>query len=317
MDVKSLELSKHLIEEEIKHHVTQKFAPLATETSPTQERVSARMSFPKFSSVPRSRTQGPFPPSPLPEPPTLDRSRQVLREEEKEEMSLWERPRGPGKDQKDSGAVPLLPGLSAIVDGEPRRAGRREEEGERQRGRGQGKFAEEEPPLSSDRPAGTPGAILGLWEQKFSACTGAKQSGGLGAQMRPSPGVSSCSRRCHLSGKKKENKKKKRESVKKSRATHTSTSALCNGVSSPPQSRKVAQGTASLRRRRVKYPPPAITSFPSFSRIELHVRDLTNLGRKVLSCLSDQSHRPRQRQNQASWFRFLVLKKPFYNKMHL
>lgn len=126
-------------------------------TSPTQDRASARMPFPKFSSAPRCRTQGPFPPSPLPEPPTLDRSRQVLREEEKEEMSLWERPRGPGKDQMGSGAVPLLPGLSAIVVVEPRRAGRREGQGERRRGRGQGKFAEEEPPLSSDRPAGTPG----------------------------------------------------------------------------------------------------------------------------------------------------------------
>lgn len=54
-------------------------------------------------------------------------------------------------------------------------------------------------------------------------------------------------------------KKKKRESVKKSRATHTTTSVLCNRVPSPPQSRKVAQGIASLREepreRRVKYPP--------------------------------------------------------------
>lgn len=155
------------------------------------------------SEVSDTRTLPSLPPSSLPEPPTLDRSRQILREEEKEEMSLWERPRGPGKDQTGSGAVPLLPGLSAIVDGQPRRAGRREEDGERRRGRGQGKFAEEEPPLSSDRPAGTPAAILGLWEHKFCVCTGAKRSGGLGARMHPSPRVSSCSRHCHLSGKKK------------------------------------------------------------------------------------------------------------------
>lgn len=183
-------------------------------TSPTSGRAGQGVEedvfsrIPKFSSAPRSPTQGPFPPCPLPEPPTLDRRRQVLREEEKEEMSLWERPRGPGKDQMGSDAVPLLPGLSAIVDGEPRRAGRREEEGEKRRGRGQGKFAEEEPPFSSDRPAGTPAAILGLWEHKFCVCTGAKQSGGLGARMQPSPGVSSCSRHCDLSGKKEKKEKR-------------------------------------------------------------------------------------------------------------
>lgn len=113
-------------------------------------------------------------------------------------------------------------------------------------------------------------------------------------------------------GKKKE---KERESVKKSRATHTTTSVLCNRVLSPAQSRKVAQGIASLREeprgRRVKYPPPSPPS-PSFLRIGLHVRGLTNFARKVLSCLSDQPHRPRQKQNQASWFRFLVFyRNPF------
>lgn len=64
---------------------------------------------------------------PLPEPLTVDRSRQVLREEEKEEISLWERPRGPGKDQAGGGVASALPGLSAIAVGELR--GREERRG--------------------------------------------------------------------------------------------------------------------------------------------------------------------------------------------
>lgn len=105
-------------------------------------------------------------------------------------------------------------------------------------------------------------------------------------------------------------KKKKRESVKKSQATHT-TSVLCNTVPSPPQSRKVAQSIASLQKSRegdesnILHPPPSPPS-PPFLRIGLHVRHLTNFDRKVLSCLSDQSHRTRQKQNQASQFHFLV-----------
>lgn len=145
-------------------------------TSPTQDRASARMPFPKFSSAPRCRTQGPFPPSPLPEPPTLDRSRQVLREEEKEEMSLWERPRGPGKDQMGSGAVPLLPGLSAIVVVEPRRAGRREGQGRGGEGGDRESLQRKSRPSPPTAPPGRR-AILGLWEHKFCVCTGAKRSG--------------------------------------------------------------------------------------------------------------------------------------------
>lgn len=69
-------------------------------------------------------------------------------------MSLWERPRGPGKGQAGCGSPAPVPGRPAIAIGEPREGGR--EARESPEGRAEGKFAEEEPPLGSDRPAAEP-----------------------------------------------------------------------------------------------------------------------------------------------------------------
>lgn len=209
-----------------------------------------------------ARAQGPSLPSPLPEPPTLDRSRQVLREEEKEEMSLWERPRGPGKNQAGGGAAPVLPGLSAIAVGEPRGAGRggeEGEEGERRRGRGKGKFAEEEPPLASDRPAGAGpprrdgGGDLGS-VRAFSfvpaqgqskgggVCGGLGGWGGGGVRLR-----APCSRHFQLSGKNK-TKPNPTKNRLKTRAEQPATPLLFSvtgcppsSPGRPPQNREVAQ----------------------------------------------------------------------------
>lgn len=196
----------------------------------------ARMSFPKFPSSAQLRGLGHKDPPlhpPLPEPLTVDRSRQVLREEEKEEMSLWERPRGPGKDQAGGGVASALPGLSAIAVGELR--GREERRGGKEEAKEEkGKVCRRRAAPRLRPPHWSGAAPLG--QRRGPPVCPRRNFGFAAGRTRrvlcvrahlhpPHAGVLHVPRSRHFG-------KKKRASVTKSRATATTAHVPCNRVPS-------------------------------------------------------------------------------------